>query len=43
MVIFGGCTHGEAYKHFWQLQIVSGQALWIQLHTTGMDRDIGRK
>ena len=38
MVIFGGCTHGEAYCDVWQLRIVEGQALWVRLQTTGMDR-----
>ena len=42
MVIFGGCTHGEAYNDVWQLRNVAGQALWEQLHTTGMDVDVGR-
>ena len=36
MVIFGGCTHIEAFGDVWQLRIADGTARWEELHTSGM-------
>lgn len=38
MVIFGGCSHDEAYSDVWQLRVVSSQAHWVQLQITGVNR-----
>ena len=38
MIIFGGCTHDEAYSDVWQLRVVSSQAHWVQLQITGVNR-----
>ena len=36
MVIFGGCTHDEAYGDVWQLKIMDSHAHWVQMQTTGV-------
>jgi len=36
MVIFGGCTHIEAFGDVWQLRIADGTARWEELPTSGM-------
>ena len=38
MVIFGGCTHAEAYNDLWRLRVTDGEADWVQLQTTGVGR-----
>lgn len=38
MVVFGGCTHAEAYNDLWRLSVTDRKATWVQLQITGVER-----